>query len=34
VGGLSLSLRGKELISATQIVFDEVTGLAAMMKIV
>ncbi len=32
VGGLSLSLRGKELISATQIVFDEVTGLAAMMK--
>jgi hypothetical protein len=32
VGGLSLSLPGKELISATQIVFDEVTGLAAMMK--
>lgn len=32
VGGLSLSLPCKELISATQIVFDEVTGLAAMMK--
>jgi hypothetical protein len=32
VGGLSLSLPGKELISATQIVFDEVTGLAAIMK--
>jgi hypothetical protein len=32
VGGLSLSLPGKELISATQIVFDEVTGLAVMMK--
>jgi len=31
-GGLSLSLPGKELISATQIVFDEVTGLAAIMK--
>lgn len=33
VGGLSLSLPGKELISATQIVFDEVTGLAAIMKL-
>jgi hypothetical protein len=32
VGGLSLSLPGKELISATQIVFDEVTGLAVIMK--
>jgi hypothetical protein len=32
VGGLSLLLPGKELISATQIVFDEVTGLAAIMK--
>jgi hypothetical protein len=31
-GGLSLSLPGRELISATQIVFDEVTGLAAIMK--
>jgi hypothetical protein len=33
VGGLRLSLPGKELISATQIVFDEVTGLAAIMKL-
>ncbi len=32
VGGLSLALPGKELISATQIVFDEVTGLAVIMK--
>jgi len=32
VGGLTVSLPGKELISATQIVFDEVTGLAAIMK--
>ncbi len=31
-GGLSLALPGKELISATQIVFDEVTGLAVIMK--
>ncbi len=33
VGGLTLSLPGRELISATQIVFDGVTGLAAMMKL-
>ena len=32
VGGISLSLPGKELISATQIVFDETTGLAAIAK--
>jgi hypothetical protein len=32
VGGLSLLLPGKEPIFATQIIFDEVTGLAAMMK--
>ncbi len=32
LGGISLSLPGKELISATQIIFDEVTGLAAIMK--
>lgn len=32
MGGLTLSLPGKEPISATQIVFDETTGLTAMMK--
>jgi len=32
-GGLRLSLPGKEPISATQIVFDEITGLAAIMKL-
>jgi hypothetical protein len=32
VGGLSLFLPGKEPIFAAQIIFDEVTGLAAMMK--
>jgi hypothetical protein len=32
VGGLSLLLPGEEPIFATQIIFDEVTGLAAMMK--
>jgi hypothetical protein len=32
-GGLSLSLPGKESLAATQIVFDEVVGLAAMMKL-
>jgi len=33
VGGLTLELPGNELISATQIVFDESTGLAAIMKL-
>ncbi len=33
IGGLTLSLPGNESLSATQIVFDEVTGLAAIMKL-
>lgn len=33
IGGLTLSLPGNESLSATQIVFDETTGLAAMMKL-
>jgi len=33
MGGLSLVLPKKEVISATQVVFDEVTGLAATMKL-
>ncbi len=33
LGGLTLSLPGNESLSATQIVFDEVTGLAAIMKL-
>jgi hypothetical protein len=33
MGGLTLSLPGHESLSATQIVFDEVTGLAAIMKL-
>ncbi len=33
MGGLSLSLPGKESLSATQIVFSEIAGLAAMMKL-
>lgn len=33
IGGLTLSLPGHESLSATQIVFDEVTGLAAIMKL-
>ena len=33
MGGLTLSLPGNESLSATQIVFDEVTGLAAIMKL-
>jgi hypothetical protein len=33
IGGLTLSLPGRESLSATQIVFDEVTGLAAIMKL-
>jgi hypothetical protein len=32
-GGLTLALPGKESLSATQIVFDEVTGLTAIMKL-
>jgi hypothetical protein len=33
MGGLTLSLPGHESLSATQIVFDEATGLAAIMKL-
>ena len=33
MGGLRLSLPGRESLSVTQIVFDEVTGLAAIMKL-
>jgi hypothetical protein len=33
MGGLTLSLPGHESLSATQIVFDEVTGLTAIMKL-
>jgi len=33
MGGLTLSLPGRESLSVTQIVFDEVTGLAAIMKL-
>jgi len=33
MGGLRLSLPGKESLSATQIVFDEIAGLTAMMKL-
>jgi hypothetical protein len=33
MGGLTLALPGHESLSATQIVFDEVTGLTAMMKL-
>jgi hypothetical protein len=33
VGGVSLSLPGKELLSTTQIVFDEISGLGAIMKL-
>ena len=33
LGGLTLSLPGNESLSATQIVFDEITGLAAIMKL-
>lgn len=33
MGGLTLTLPGHESLSATQIVFDEVTGLAAVMKL-
>jgi hypothetical protein len=33
MGGLTLALPGQESLSATQIVFDEVTGLAAIMKL-
>lgn len=33
IGGLSLSLPGKESLAASQIVFDDATGLTAMMKL-
>jgi hypothetical protein len=33
IGGLTLSLPGNESLSATEIVFDELTGLAAIMKL-